>query len=213
MAGEFDPITPPAWSEQVAETLGNSYLYEYPALSHGASFKAGCPQDMALAFFEDPSQKPDAACIDEMGPPDFAVPTTGEIEMEPFTNEAMGIEGIKPIDWRETQNPGVYSRQSSSLDVALILVQAAPNTTENLLAQLTRQFGLQAPPEKTGEMTANDLTWSLYSFIVRSTPVEMALAQSDDLAIVVLLQSPSDEREALTEFVFIPVVESVKPLE
>jgi hypothetical protein len=168
---------------------------------------------MALAFFADPSQKPDAACLDEMDSLAFAIPASGPVEMEAFTHEGMGIEGVKPVGWRETQNPGVFSRQNSSLDVALILMQASPTTTDNLLAEFSRQFGLQTPPVSNGERDANRLTWELYSIEVRGLPVEMALAQADDLAIVVLLQTASDEHDALFEFVFLPVIDSVKPIQ
>jgi pimeloyl-ACP methyl ester carboxylesterase len=68
MTGEFDPITPPAWGRHVAETLSRGYAFEYPGVGHGAGAVQGCPQEMFLAFLDDPTRTPDAACIAEMAP-------------------------------------------------------------------------------------------------------------------------------------------------
>ena len=67
MAGEFDPITPPAWGRKAAETLSRAYFFEYPGVGHGASVIQGCPQDMAVAFLADPDKAPDGTCIADMG--------------------------------------------------------------------------------------------------------------------------------------------------
>jgi pimeloyl-ACP methyl ester carboxylesterase len=68
MTGEFDPITPPEWGHHVAMTLSHGYAYEYPGVGHGASATDGCPQQMMLAFLDDPATQPDATCIDAMAP-------------------------------------------------------------------------------------------------------------------------------------------------
>ena len=66
MAGEFDPITPPAWAFHAAETLANGYVYQYPGIGHGATPIGGCPRDMMIAFLENPNIPPDDYCIAEM---------------------------------------------------------------------------------------------------------------------------------------------------
>ncbi len=63
MTGEFDPITPPRWGQQVAARLSRSYAFAYPRVGHGASFVDGCPREMLLAFLEDPTISPDATCL------------------------------------------------------------------------------------------------------------------------------------------------------
>jgi pimeloyl-ACP methyl ester carboxylesterase len=63
MAGEFDPITPPAWARHAAETLTHAYVYEYPGIGHGASGLPGCPQQMFVAFLENPLTAPEATCL------------------------------------------------------------------------------------------------------------------------------------------------------
>lgn len=66
MSGEFDPITPPEWGRQVVETLSNAHSVLYPGVGHGASTQTGCPRQMLLAFWEDPTNAPDDACLAEM---------------------------------------------------------------------------------------------------------------------------------------------------
>lgn len=66
MAGEFDPITPPAWAQGAAAALANAYVYEYPGVGHGASALPGCPQEMFMAFLEDPYAPPEDDCIADM---------------------------------------------------------------------------------------------------------------------------------------------------
>jgi pimeloyl-ACP methyl ester carboxylesterase len=74
LAGEYDPITPPAWGQMVANDLGHSYFYEFPGVGHGASVADICPLQMTLAFLNDPNVAPDSSCIAQMPPPDFALP-------------------------------------------------------------------------------------------------------------------------------------------
>ena len=213
MAGEFDPITPPAWARHAAETLPNGAVVEYAGVGHGASVVEGCPRDMLLAFFNDPTTALDDACVAEMGV-QFAVPS-GEavaVELEPFTNEAMGITGLSPVGWT-VAGPGVFARASSGLDVASLIEQAAPGSTENLLATLAAQLGLDELPESVGEREANGLTWTLYTVEVQGISVDIALAEGGGKVLIVLLQSPLGERDALYEAVYLPAIDALVPIE
>ncbi len=71
VSGEYDPITPPERGAMAAETLPNSFVYEYPGLGHGVIFEGDCPMSMAVDFLDAPTTAPDADCISEMGAPDF----------------------------------------------------------------------------------------------------------------------------------------------
>ena len=66
LSGEFDPITPPAWGFQAAETLEYTYAYVYPGIGHGASVADPCPKRMMVEFLENPQREPEASCIAEM---------------------------------------------------------------------------------------------------------------------------------------------------
>lgn len=71
LSGEFDPVTPFEYAEQVAENLSTSYSYLFPAFGHGASLAGGCPTDIASAFINNPTVEPDASCIADMPPISF----------------------------------------------------------------------------------------------------------------------------------------------
>jgi pimeloyl-ACP methyl ester carboxylesterase len=65
-AGGFDPITPPVWGQSVAAHLANSFYLEFPTLAHAVSGADACPQEIAAAFFIEPTVTPDATCIDTL---------------------------------------------------------------------------------------------------------------------------------------------------
>jgi pimeloyl-ACP methyl ester carboxylesterase len=65
LAGQFDPITPPAYGRQAAETLTRSTFVEFPGYGH-AVLDYGCPMDVVLAFLADPSAPVDVSCAGQM---------------------------------------------------------------------------------------------------------------------------------------------------
>ena len=74
LAGEYDPITPPAWGQMAAEGLSNGFFFEFPGVGHGASFSTECALDMALNFLDDPTTEPNGGCIATMTGPAFVAP-------------------------------------------------------------------------------------------------------------------------------------------
>ncbi len=76
LAGEYDPTTPPLFGRRVAETLSESFYFEFPGQGHApsTSWPDDCPMRIVLAFLDDPAAEPDSACIAEMDGPDFVVP-------------------------------------------------------------------------------------------------------------------------------------------
>lgn len=69
--GEFDPITPPSFGEEVAKTLPNSFSVNFPAGGHGAAMSGKCPDNIILEFLNRPDQAPDTSCIGEISAPRF----------------------------------------------------------------------------------------------------------------------------------------------
>lgn len=65
LGGEYDPITPADWGQQVSQSLNRSYFFEYPGVGHGVTGDK-CPTQMAVAFLNDPLTQPDAGCINDM---------------------------------------------------------------------------------------------------------------------------------------------------
>jgi len=65
VAGEMDPITPPAWAELAAKTLPASYLFTFPDQAHGVIRADDCARSIFYEFLDNPSQRPEAACMVE----------------------------------------------------------------------------------------------------------------------------------------------------
>jgi pimeloyl-ACP methyl ester carboxylesterase len=66
LAGEFDPITPPAWGKQVAKNLSNAWFIEFAGVGHGVLGQGilnfNCSYDILDAFLANPSVQPDSRC-------------------------------------------------------------------------------------------------------------------------------------------------------
>ena len=71
LSGRYDPVTPPAWGKMAAETLSNSFVYEFPNLAHGAMRSNQCALEIALQFLDDPTVEPDTSCMNGLGRPEF----------------------------------------------------------------------------------------------------------------------------------------------
>ena len=62
MSGEYDPVTPPMYGRQVAESLKNSVVIEFPGLGHFVFADRRCPRVIVADFLDDPDTPPDATC-------------------------------------------------------------------------------------------------------------------------------------------------------
>jgi len=73
ISGEYDPVTPRSYADRVAANFSHSYSYTFPGGAHGNFLNLECTDNITLAFLENPTQEPDASCIDDMtvkfGPP------------------------------------------------------------------------------------------------------------------------------------------------
>jgi pimeloyl-ACP methyl ester carboxylesterase len=65
LAGEFDPVTPPAWGRRLLRTMPNARFVQVPGQSHGAMFNR-CGGQMTLAFLRDPHSSLNGDCIAKM---------------------------------------------------------------------------------------------------------------------------------------------------
>ena len=72
LAGEYDPITPPAWGQLAAKTLSHSFFFQFPGSGHGELFgRHDCAIALTASFLADPSKKPDAGCVGALTEPAF----------------------------------------------------------------------------------------------------------------------------------------------
>jgi pimeloyl-ACP methyl ester carboxylesterase len=71
LAGEYDPITPPAYGQVAVETLANGQYVEFPGLPHAVSAQSPCASGIAASFVDAPLNAVDAACVAELSGPVF----------------------------------------------------------------------------------------------------------------------------------------------
>jgi hypothetical protein len=80
LTGEFDPVTPPRYGEEVVKTLPNGRLFVLRGQGHNV-IGAGCMPKLVGRFFEQASAKTlDAACLDSL---DYVPPFAGYYGWEP----------------------------------------------------------------------------------------------------------------------------------
>lgn len=71
LAGDWDPITPPAHGELTASTLGHVQRFLFPYVGHGAHFSGECGAQLVARFIDDPSTPLDGRCAALIEAPRF----------------------------------------------------------------------------------------------------------------------------------------------
>ncbi len=213
-SGEFDPITPPAYGQEAAQTLSKSFFFQLPKAGHGASASEDCPRNMAIAFFNDPTQKPDDACLSDMAKVAFVAPLkASDFKLQPFSEAQLGLSSVIPDNWSKIQ-PGIYSPNGKVTDQTAIIIQGAPVSPDmylNLLKQQLSQANITINFDQVGTRTANGITWTLYKTQADTAGIDLALGQNNNITYLVMLQSPLNDRQALVEGVFLPAIDALKP--
>jgi hypothetical protein len=74
LAGAYDPITPPDWSQAVAENLSTSHYFEFPSAGHSVTTDNPCAESIVAAFLNDPANEPDPGCMANVPGPEFVLP-------------------------------------------------------------------------------------------------------------------------------------------
>ncbi len=208
LAGEYDPATPPDDGREAAKTLTNSTFIEFPGRGHAPGFDGGCPQNIALAFLNDPTSKPDTSCVAEQSAPAF-VGTGSDLVLKPLVNQQFGYSSLIPEAWEEISS-GIYARNRTS-DIA-ILQLGISFTKQQALDNLANQFGLEGDRSPSGTHKGASFTWDLYKLTLQGLPADLALAERDGKTYVILLISDNVERTLLYDGLFIPVLDAFAPV-
>ncbi len=75
LAGEYDPITPPEWSQRMRSSFENNYYYEFKKTGHGvAPSPAG--EQLFTSFLNDPTKEPDSTYFVALGENNIAFDTS-----------------------------------------------------------------------------------------------------------------------------------------
>jgi TAP-like protein len=210
LSGEHDPVMPPALGRMAHQNLSNSFYFEYPSMAHAVTLSHPCPLQMALAFLEHPEQKPDAGCIDGIAEPKFVLPVTDQ-NLVPFESETLGIKGVMPERWEEI-TPGFYIE--SALGTVVIIQLAEQVKPDVLLGQFLEDLGIAGEPQVVNEGKQEHLTWTLYKVSAPNREFDIALAEEDGTSFLIMLQTlPGDSHALYRDKVFLPAVESLRPID
>lgn len=213
LAGSFDPATPPYYGKQVAETLGKSYYVEFANMGHVPTADDACAQDIALAFLANPDVEPDRSCLLRAEPVKFLVPYTGEPPLALERERIAGVTVDVPSGWFLTSN-GFFARSNSVFDITQVTVFRDSISVQDLVdffsSDLNGYRGLDSAPAPAGFREANGYLWSLYYATSNGRPVDIAAADDGGEALVVVMFSHPDEREAFYRTLFLPMVDSAR---
>lgn len=106
LAGEFDPITPPAYARLAAQTLSNGTVLEVQSRGHSVVHTTACTRGVMERFLDDPTAPLDTSCVAEVPPVSFVTDvhvqggvfrTTQRFASGPRTGQIAGLGGLGVI--------------------------------------------------------------------------------------------------------------------
>lgn len=125
------------------------------------------------------------------------------------------VTSVIPADWGD-QGGGTYARGTPPDDPALIAIQSASASLDQLWSALMPQLALTEIPESSGTYRTESYEWLLYPVTVElgdlAISVEVALVEDGDKTHLILLQGAPNEFEALREQVLLPAIDAFAPL-
>ncbi len=105
-----------------------------------------------------------------------------DISLVPVEEPLFGIRSAVPAGWNSMRS-GVHARGTPPDDLAVLDLQGAPISAEQLWPNLLPQLALSEIPEATGELSTEAFEWTFYAFPVDlpsvSLSMEVALAEKD----------------------------------
>ena len=139
-----------------------------------------------------------------------------EIERRPVEDPLFGVSSVVPADWQDLGG-GIYARGTPPDDLALIAIQSASATVDQLWPSLLPQFALTEVPEVTGEYQQRPLR-------LDALPLRRAARRDGHRCRVgrgagggtthlLLLQSDPAEFDVLREQVLMPAIDAFAVLE
>ena len=210
LGGAFDPITPPRFGMQAAETLPNSYFFEFPGLGHGVSNAHECPLAITLEFLSDPSTAPDSACIDDMGPPQFFTPGRLSVNLIPFENRSLSVTvtGVVPEGW-DNAGPGQYVAPGLGETAVVQNAQiSSPGLTIESMADGIGELIEITDWDRT--IYASSHTWDLFEGFNGKQMFLMGLTEANGFLLTVILVTQPDVFDEYRELVFMPALDAIE---
>jgi len=113
--GEMDPITPPPNAKAILPGFTNGTYVEFPFAGHGPSRSVECAGHMLNKFYDNPGDKPDTSCIEDMEEPQMWAPM--------FTTlVAPKLMAIMVEDKKKLALPGLWLGLSALISLIAFLV-------------------------------------------------------------------------------------------
>lgn len=211
LAGEYDPITPPAWGELAATSLTNSTFVLGRGLGHGASLGSDCTAQLVVTFIDDPASVLDTSCVAGLAAPawagtDAAVET---IVLVPAEVELFGSVVLTehPEGWEEIST-GAWARAATGLDQTALLVQGLPASGDEATIVDLFSSGLGGgDPVQLDDFGE----WSHWESTFDEFIADIATQTFGSTLVIVVMIAEANERDQLVEDVFLPVLEVTRP--
>ena len=213
MTGEYDPNLAPAWGERVASTLSAASVFEYPGIGHGSVGTHPCPTGMFVAFIEDPTSIPDDSCMSTMAvafeTPPTDIPDASAIEMEPFSDPAMGIAGLAPVGWTQIDT-GVWTRSNPDTDPTFLVQMAlATDTADPAIQELLGELGAARLGDPVESIDIEGRIWDVFA-PDGELGIVVAVSAGNERSLIVAVAGLPDQLDALVGTVFQPAVAALQ---
>ena len=212
LAGEFDPVTPPAEGRAVASKLSQSTFIEFAGAGHGllSPFPPGpCAASVITAFLD--AQELDTACVSELIAPQWQrrplLPPLAETLLVPYEDLATGFKGVAPAGWRELDStPGYFTVGQAAFGQFF-----APGISSDVLlgsftTSLTEIERIRPVPAD-----ADGQGWRLFQGKDGSSVIVFAVADFGSVAVLVLVGGPQGQRDILIDVLLLPALAAVEP--
>ncbi|MGF1506590.1 MAG: alpha/beta hydrolase [Anaerolineae bacterium] len=201
LAGEFDPVTPPAFAEHLAESLPNGAAVTIPGGSHGAVGAGSCPFQIVLDFLEDPQQPPDTGCTQTMAV-SFQRPLADYMLVP---TERFGAQILIPEAWQEVEDGVFEPPTAGDLRMAVFTLEG-DNANRTARAYIR---GLEADGwEKFGVETVEGRDWHIFLIAEGDLLTVLSAASAGDGIYVLALTAPEPRLGDLADVIYFPAVEA-----
>jgi pimeloyl-ACP methyl ester carboxylesterase len=200
MSGEFDPITPPAYGDLVAQQLPRATHVVFPGVAHGALY-GSCPQSIARAFLQNPGAALDMSCVETMG---LTFVKTLELAERKLDN----LTFLAPKDWLEVQ-PGAYTDFENLVAVRIIEGRSLDEELNSFLSEIDdalKQGIAEIVVQRQAQI--GNFEWQLLQVDIAQSDVSIITAgtESAGQAYLVQLQTSVGLADQLAEDLLIPLL-------
>lgn len=143
----------------------------------------------------------------------------GPVSLIPFRDTVNQLAGLAPAGWRQA-DPGIYLSVDDPEDMAgLMMLRFPQSAAGDVLDLVLQQMGITEAPGAVGVLATGAFEWTLFKIDIAApdaaspSPVmDIATAESDGHAFLVLMQANEEDYPALHDALFLPVVNALRVL-